>query len=76
MSRFLQQLMPRINKFKGKRGLPSLLPGLQDRGNIPRIDLERFGALRRAQPINVGPGGFGGNELIPGSGLTNVPKNN
>ena len=76
MSRFLQQLMPRINKFKGKRGLPSLLPGLQDRGNIPRIDLERFGALRRAQPINVGPGGFGGNQLIPGSGLRTPPPPN
>jgi hypothetical protein len=70
MQRPFQQLIPGI-----KRGLPSLFRRPQGK-NIPRIDLERLRALRRAQPINVGPSGFGGNQLIPGpgSGMPRISK--
>ena len=68
MQRPFQQLIPGI-----KRGLPSLFRRPQGE-NIPRIDLERLRAFRRAQPINVGPSGFGGNQLIPGSGTASIRK--
>ena len=68
MQRPFQQLIPGI-----ERGLPSLFRRPQGK-NIPRIDLGRLTALRRAQPINVGPGGFGGNQLKPRSGMGSIGK--
>ncbi len=47
--------IPRFNNLRIPRTTPS-------------FDLERLRALREAQSIDLGPGGFGGNQLIPGSG--------